>query len=714
MDRGLFAALLVVALVLGASLPIAVDYVFGPLTTVTRTYTQPPTLVTAPSIPLSGEELTMVRQGLGGLSTFSSFEELAQFLVRVSKLREFLYRGFYRTLLVYSAGSEPALPMPEGLGAGAVTITPTSTATRISGTNVQVVGIDEPDIVKCDGRIVAVASGERVFVVGIPEKRVISVIQLNKPVSGLFLLNKSLVVIAQSAIYSTMSVQTEPTTSVYVYNVTSPDRPVLRGEISITGSLLSARLGNGVVYLVTSQPINGIETPTVNGEPLPADRVSVVDPLPTSYTNVLALDVENLRYSVYSFMTSDGSWLYMSPTRLYIASLKRPTALDTYLYAINATLEQLQDPSLAMEVGNLVAQGDIDDAVELLAKALASLPEDRASSIISKVGSELESIRIVEKTTFYVLDVNGTEARYRGSFSVDGGVLDQFSMEEQLGGYFVVATTSSTWGIKVDLRPPVFTAESTSGEGVEVTVRECRGDVCWETPITVTVAPGRAGYRYPTPIAYPVRVGETENGVFIVDLENLSIVGELRGLAEGERIYAARLIKNILFLVTFRQVDPLFAIDISDPSSPKVLGYLKIHGFSDYLHPLSDDTMLGIGMENGMLKISLFNISDPTKMSEISKIVVEGWSPALRDHHAVTIDPDYGLLFIPVYLGKVSGILAVSFDGQALSVYKLIEHVNAVRSLYVGNELFTVSQSLVKVLSMPSLELLSEIPLEAP
>lgn len=126
--------------------------------------------------------------------------------------------------------------------------------------------------------------------------------------------------------------------------------------------------------------------------------------------------------------------------------------------------------------------------------------------------------------------------------------------------------------------------------------------------------------------------------MFIVDLTSLEVIGSLRNLARGERIYSARLIGNVFFLVTFRQVDPLFAIDISDPENPQVLGYLKIPGFSEYLHPLPGNKLLGIGLEDRSLKISLFNVTDPTNMSEIAKVLVySAWSQALQDHHAVTI-----------------------------------------------------------------------------
>ncbi|MEM4032752.1 MAG: beta-propeller domain-containing protein, partial [Zestosphaera sp.] len=237
-------------------------------------------------------------------------------------------------------------------------------------------------------------------------------------------------------------------------------------------------------------------------------------------------------------------------------------------------------------------------------------------------------------------------------------------------------------------------------------------------PITKWDMP-QAPYEYTRPalIVYVSVVGETSNNVFVVDLMSLQIVGSLTGLARGERIYSARLVGGIFFLVTFRQVDPLFAIDISDPNNPRVLGFLKIPGFSEYLHPLSGDRLLGIGVEGSNLKISLFNVTDPTDMSEISKITVHSaWSQALHDHHAVTIYPEKELLMIPVtsyatyYVS--SGALVVSYESDTLRVKTVLPHEYCLRVAYVGDELFTISPNLIKIFDANTYEELGQIILE--
>jgi uncharacterized secreted protein with C-terminal beta-propeller domain len=151
----------------------------------------------------------------------------------------------------------------------------------------------------------------------------------------------------------------------------------------------------------------------------------------------------------------------------------------------------------------------------------------------------------------------------------------------------------------------------------------------------------------------------------------LDVVGQTPGLAEGERIFSARFLGDIGYIVTFRQVDPLFAIDLSDPENPKVLGELKIPGFSDYMHPLGDDHLLTIGRdidENTQVDrgtaLQIFDVSDPANPIASHKTVLgEGYSEANHNHKAfnfyATEAPDAGLLAFPFvsYQGDFSSTL---------------------------------------------------------
>jgi len=150
------------------------------------------------------------------------------------------------------------------------------------------------------------------------------------------------------------------------------------------------------------------------------------------------------------------------------------------------------------------------------------------------------------------------------------------------------------------------------------------------------------------------------NTVTILDGE-MEPVGRLDGLAPGESIYAARFMGDRLYLVTFKKVDPLFVIDVSDPAAPRVLGTLKIPGVSDYLHPVAPGFVLGVGRDTADagsfawfqgLKLSLFDVRDVERPLEVANYFIGDrgtWTPVRFDHKAFTWIPEYGLIVLPVH-----------------------------------------------------------------
>jgi inhibitor of cysteine peptidase len=150
--------------------------------------------------------------------------------------------------------------------------------------------------------------------------------------------------------------------------------------------------------------------------------------------------------------------------------------------------------------------------------------------------------------------------------------------------------------------------------------------------------------------------GGSENNLCILNM-SLDIVGQLQSLAPGERIYSARFMRDRCYLVTFKQIDPFFVIDLSKPTEPKVLGYLKIPGFSGYLHPYDENHIIGIGKQDENVKLSLFNVTDVTAPTEAAQpyIVLADWSDStvLNDHKAFLFDKSKQLLSIPVSINRI-------------------------------------------------------------
>ncbi len=719
MKREVFALLAIASLIAGASLPFIMSNIYS------ESY-KPLTPTYQLGSPYSGQQANISLISLEGLKKFSSYEELSQFLKSLTNLRTLINQLTYLYRVQVFSLESVALPLATESLASSLGETPQTTTT--SKTNVQVEGIDEPDIVKVSNELIVVASGSKVFIVSIPGKTVLSVLVLDEYVRGLFLYKNKLLIITETYVRYPIIPEIEcrcfvvppgtPNVNTYVFDISNASNPVLLNKITVTGNMLSSRLSRNYLYVVTNTPTHEHIIPLVNEEPVPLETLVVVDVSPEAYTLILALDLDQLNYMTYTFMTGSGSWLYMSLNNLYVARGTGFSYLDAYVLTLREFTNHLPE-DIKSKISELIDDGQLDAAREKIEDYLLNMGEEDRKELIARVVSEVNKEPKHDLTTFYVFSVEGLTISLRGSFNVSGHLLDQFAMEET-DNYFIVATTDSNYSIVVFFGPDLYRKyETTTERAAEIVIQECSANVCVTRGVPVVSGWGQAPYEYTRPrlIIYVSPTGEVSNNVFITNLSNLSIVGSLRGLARGERIYAARLIGNVFFLVTFRQVDPLFAIDVSDPENPRVLGYLKIPGFSEYLHPLPGNKLLGIGLESTSLKISLFNVADSTNMSEIAKVLVSlAWSQALQDYHAVTIYPEKELVMIPITSYSVgyvsSGALVVRYSNDELKVEIILPHEYCLRIAYVGNELYTISSSLIRIFDANTYEELGQIILE--
>jgi uncharacterized secreted protein with C-terminal beta-propeller domain len=204
-------------------------------------------------------------------------------------------------------------------------------------------------------------------------------------------------------------------------------------------------------------------------------------------------------------------------------------------------------------------------------------------------------------------------------------------------------------------------------------------------------------------------VNET-NSVYVLN-NTLNVVGSIENIAPNERIYSARFVQDTLYLVTFRQVDPLFVIDLSDPTNPLIIGEVKVTGFSTYLHPIDADHILGIGIEGSNVKLSIFDVSDPTAPQEEFRYTLENYSYSVAnwDHKAVLFDAAKEMLVIPCSQSSWTNDTYVYTSGayvfkvsltDGITLRGVIEHGDyqwVERALYIGEYLYTISYEMVKV-----------------
>ncbi|WP_339148603.1 MULTISPECIES: beta-propeller domain-containing protein [unclassified Sutcliffiella] len=281
-----------------------------------------------------------------------------------------------------------------------------------------------------------------------------------------------------------------------------------------------------------------------------------------------------------------------------------------------------------------------------------------------------------ESTEVYKFEVEGTSVEFHANGSIPGYLLNQFSMDEHKGYFRVAATKGQTW----DEHSP------------------------------------------------------SSNHLFILD-GGMNVVSSVEDLARGERIYSVRFMQDKAYVVTFKEVDPLFVFDLSNPNEPKVLGELKIPGFSNYLHPYDENHLIGFGYDTKLekdqwgtrvvtngVKISLFDVSDPTNPLEKHTEIIGGrstHSPLNYDHKALLFNKEKDIFAFPITSyneNDKDGSYRLAFEGamvygidpdKGFTLHKKITHQqenslyedweNMVqRILYIDEHLYTVTPKEVK------------------
>jgi uncharacterized secreted protein with C-terminal beta-propeller domain len=195
-----------------------------------------------------------------------------------------------------------------------------------------------------------------------------------------------------------------------------------------------------------------------------------------------------------------------------------------------------------------------------------------------------------------------------------------------------------------------------------------------------------------------------------VDGERLRKVGRVGGLGEGEQIYAVRMMGDRGYVVTFRQVDPLYVLDLSDATDPRVLGELKIPGYSAYLHPIGEGFLLGVGQDATQqgattgVQASLFDVRDPANPTRLDQESFGRYSSSEveYDHHAFSYFPEHGLAMVPFesyggeeFLGAV-GLKVDPAGTDPLGRVARVSHGGGYearirRSLLVDDRVYTLS-----------------------
>jgi len=615
-----------------------------------------------------------------------------------------------------------------------------------SETNVQVEGVDEADIIKTDGKyIYAVVKNDLYIVNAYPtdNAEVLTKIEFKSRPNDIYINNDRLVIFGQD----TEIYRIEPYsnwrqrgnyTFFKVFDITDRKNPKQVRDLGFEGSYYNSRMIGDYVYLVT-QNYNYYY---IDDEPLlprildggeEIDRVCVNQAASCVIPDIYYFDIPYYSYNFISvnainiadkeseitgdvYLMSGSQNMYVSPNNIYITYTKY---ISEYQLMMEVTREIVY-PRLSQKDQDKIAKIEaVDNFILNLDEKMAKIgqiieryqygltdeeQEDLENEVDTAMKQKYKDIsKELEKTVIHKVGINQGNIEYQTSGEVTGDVLNQFSMDEN-ASYFRIATTKNrTWSRYLDIED------------------EQR---------------------------------ESYSNIYVLD-ENLKQVGAVENLAPGERIYSVRFMQGRAYLVTFKQIDPLFVVDLSNPRAPKVLGELKIPGFSNYLHPYDDTTLIGIGKDTGEsewggvrvkgIKISLFDVSDVRNPKEADVYVMGDAgsdSIALNDHKAFLFSKDKNLLALPVSIresldgssyGKLtfSGAAIFNITKDSLELKGKIDHSdggrasdsdywrgysyydNTVkRSLYINDTLYTFSNKYIKMNKLEDLSAVKSLELK--
>ena len=552
-----------------------------------------------------------------------------------------------------------------------------------SGTNVQVAGVDEADVIKTDGDYIYQINNNRIVIIQAQPADQLAVIKTIKydpnqfmPID-LYVDEQKLVVIGSSfSRLEAPSVQNDmvriapdylfqSNVKMITYDITDKNNITTDREVEMEGQYITSRKIGSVVYLVANKYLDVYRILNENVNP----------PLPTYQDSLAGNQPTTLEYKDIKYFPNS------------------PEANFLLLGVLDINSDNAFNVSAYLGAGQTVYA-----STENLYVTVTSYDNPDNSG---KEASLVRDYYLDRSTEIYKFQLNSDSITFVANGQVPGTVLNQFSMDENNGYFRIATTTGEMW------RDDEYTAK---------------------------------------------------NNLYILD-EQLSMTGSIEDIAPSERIYSVRFIGDRGYMVTFRNVDPLFVLDLADPKSPKILGKLKIPGYSDYLHPYDENHIIGFGKEtivldnkngNGEMayyqgmKIALFDVTDVSNPKELYVEIIGDRgtdSELLYNHKALLFSKEKNLLAFPVTVMEVKNqndpLAYGEFSFQGAYVYNLdlttgftlkkaISHLtkedynksgygwyesgkNVERVLYIDDALYSISKGMIKTNSLETLEELDSL-----
>ncbi|MDA7959261.1 MAG: beta-propeller domain-containing protein [Nitrosopumilus sp.] len=540
-----------------------------------------------------------------------------------------------------------------------------------STTNVQVAGVDETDYIKNDGTHAYMVEGGILYVIrahppGSAEIVYRAALDSELRDSATLLLDGDrLAVIYGGDIawdfipefgYEPRS-RSAGATNVMLLDITDRGSPRIVKELAVEGNLEEARMSGGTAYVLTSTYVDaGLPAfPSVleNGDILVPEAFYFDGQNPLETFNVItAMDMDGGESRSETYLTGGADATYVAADAMYISYTEHGRQDDgdgSFFGAVVPLLPQ----HIRDEIG-AAGQREWNEISEILQGWYNTMDDEERGETLERIREAVERYEgrgeDTVRTVIHRIGIDGLETSYGARGEVPGRLLNQFSMDQR-DGMLRVATT---------------------------TERDAGGAF------------------------------ERANAVYVLD-GDMGVAGSLEGIAKNESIFAARFLGERLYLVTFERIDPFFVIDMSS-TTPRVLGELKLPGYSDYLHPYGPDHVIGVGRDADEntgrelgVKVALFDVSDVSDPVVAGDFIFERDtdSDALRDHKAFYLQD--GMLSIPVrtYSGSTEYAFHLFGVDDDITERGKIEHPadgrQDGRTFHIGDSLYTVYGGLVRM-----------------
>jgi inhibitor of cysteine peptidase len=569
-----------------------------------------------------------------------------------------------------------------------------TTATDHSGTNLQVEGVDEEDLVKTDGEYIYKVNSQKIINIiktdadSTMEEVNNITFEDNYNVNGIFLRENILVVVGNS--YENIGIQnsdqnrnsikmpSSQVTKVISYDVSNKKNIKKVRDIEIDGFYNSARMIGSRVYIIANKNLNNISNIKEDAN---IGKVYYNDSAVGTGKNLI--DFSEINYMPDS----------VEPNYIMVAAFN----VDDNNEKVNISTILGSGNSIYSSDKNLYIAG-------------------------SKWTQDKKNNNGTTNTMLYKFAYEDTGVKFVASGEVPGTITNQFSMDEK-DEHFRIATTEYNYS---NVWPMTLDESTTSSVAPDVE----KSSIQPENQIT--------------------------NNLYVMD-KDMNVVGKLKGLANGEQIYSVRFIGDRAYIVTFMLMDPLFVIDLKSPTNPKVLGELKIPGFSNYLHPYDETHLIGFGMDTKVIneggedraqtkgmKIAIFDVGNVAKPVQEFMTTIGGagtYSEVLNNHKALLFSKEKNLLALPVFENDYNSKTNSSQKSyQGAYIYNIdlvngiklkgkITHIDAVtnsnkntsmiegqyfvdRIIYIKDTLYTLSNGLIKANDINTLKEKSKLKLK--